>query len=50
MVFIVFEKAYDEVSRELFWRYLEAGCVSIVFIMAIKDMCDRDKMGAIMIG
>ena len=43
MVFIDLEKAYDRVSREVFWRCLEKKGVSPLYIRVIKDMYEEGR-------
>ena len=51
MVFIDLKKAYDSVSREVIWKYLEAKNVNSIYIKAIKNMyeiartCVRTPVG-----
>ncbi|XP_009613960.2 secreted RxLR effector protein 78-like [Nicotiana tomentosiformis] len=43
MVFIDLEKAYDKVSREVLWRYLEDRGIAVTYIRDIKDMYADSK-------
>ena len=41
MVFIILEKAYDNIPRRVIWDKLKARGISLVYIKAIWDMYDR---------
>ena len=43
MVFIDLEKAYDIISREVLWSYLEIKGVSPLYIRVIKDMYEGGR-------
>lgn len=43
MIFIDLEKEYDKVPRKVLWRCLQEKCVSVPYIMAIKDMYNGAK-------
>ena len=41
MVFINLEKSYDNIPRRIIWDSLKARGISLMYIEAIRDMCDR---------
>ena len=41
MVFIDLKKAYDNIPRSIMWDSLKARGISLMYIEAIRDMCDR---------
>ena len=47
MVFIVLEKTYDRISREVMWWVLwkKNKGVPLKYIKLIKDMCDKVVVG-----